>query len=304
MRKKVAIIGAGKFAYSLTSALIHSGHRIESIISRNLSSAQKLARRFSIKNSSNSLDKIPGGVKIFFITTPDSEIKNVSIQLSKLRTSFNDCVAIHFSGTENIKSLRSLGKKDCATGSLHLMQTFPNKRIMNLKGIHAAIETNNVTAYKFLTKLAQDLKLNPFRIDSEHKTQYHLAGIFASNFLAGNLFSSERLLAKPGISKKDAFNILNSTIYSTLKNIKDYGSAAALSGPVDRGDIETIRKHILEIKKLKKEKRGNEITSLMLKNYLYQSILLLDLVKEKIGELTENHLRLRKLLLEEISKTK
>jgi len=300
MKKKIAIIGAGKVAHSLVPALVKSGYNVEAIHSRNFISAKKLAQKYSIKHFTDSLKEIPAGVRIFLLSMPDSEIKNTAEKLSRLHINFAKSYVVHFSGVEDISVLRSLEKKGAATGSLHLMQTFPGKRVTNLKGVRAALETDDERSYKLLTKLSKDLQLKPFRIRSEDKVYYHLAGVIGSNFLAGNLYNSEELLSLCGIDKKDSFEILKSTIFTTLENTKMFGAANALSGPIDRGDLKTIEKHISALKKLKRKKNKKLTATHLLRSYLIQSLLLLNLVEIKIGTLTENHIKIKKILAEEL----
>jgi predicted short-subunit dehydrogenase-like oxidoreductase (DUF2520 family) len=180
------------------------------------------------------------------------------------------------------------------------MQTFPSKKIVNLKDVHAALETDDESTYKLLLKISEDLHLIPFRIDSKNKSYYHLAGVYASNFLAGNLFLANQLLFLNKIETDQHFNILSSTIYSTLKNIEKVGPANALSGPVERGDIQTIKNHISSLKKLVKKFSSNSFSTL-LKNYLIQSLSLIDLVEEKQGQLDNSNTKIKELLVQELN---
>jgi len=302
MKEKIAIIGAGKVAHSLVPALVKSGYNVESIHSRNLLSAKKLAQKYSVNHFTNSPKEIPTGIKIFLLTIPDSEIKATAEKLSRLKINFKQSFFIHFSGVEDITGLKSLAKKGAATGSLHLMQTFPTKRITSLKGVHAAVETADERAHKLLMKISKDLQLKPFKLNSKDKVFYHLAGVIGSNFLAGNLYNSEELLSLCGIDKKDSFEKLKSTIFTTLENTRKFGAANALSGPIDRGDFKTITKHITALKKLEKIKDKKDEAPYLLRSYLVQSLQLLNLVEIKIGRLTENHLKIKNILIEELSK--
>jgi len=302
MNQKIALIGAGKVAHSLVPALVKSNYNVEAIHSRSFLSAKKLAQKYSVKYSIDSLTEMPASVRIFLLSVPDNEIKKTAGKLSCLKINFTKSYFVHFSGVEDISVLRSLEKKGAATGSLHLMQTFPSKRITELKGVHAALETNDERAHKLLMKLSKNLQLKPFSIKSEDKVYYHLAGVIGSNFLAGNLYNSEEFLSLCGIHQKDSFEILKSTIFTTIDNTRKFGAAQALSGPVDRGDFKTIKKHILALKELKRINNIKEDAAYLLQSYLVQSLQLLNLVEIKIGTLTENHLKIKKILIEEISK--
>ena len=300
MKTKIAIIGAGRIAYSFTSALLKEGYFVESIISRRINSAKVLAEKFDIKKYSDDINAVSKSVNVFFLTVPDSEIKKTAIQLSKLKLAFKKAFFIHFSGAEDIGVLSPLKLKHGKTGSLHLMQTFPSRKVVNIKNVNSAIETNDDSVYNFLVQLCSDLQLIPFRIDSKDKAYYHLAGVYASNFLAGNLFNAQKLLSLNNIDEQKYFHVLSSTIHSTLQNIKTVGPAKALSGPVDRGDIKTIRKHISSLRKKSKNSKGNYFSSLF-KNYIIQSLNLINLVEEKHGELNKSHQNIRKLLVGELN---
>ena len=300
MKTKITIIGAGRIAYSLTSALLKGGYIVDTIISRRINSAKALAEKFGLKKYADDINLISKSENVFFLTVPDSEIKKTAAQLSKLKLNFRSSYFIHFSGAEDISVLAPLKAKGGKTGSLHLMQTFPSKKIVNIKNVNSAIETNDDSVYNFLAQLCSDLKLIPFRIDSKDKAYYHLAGVYASNFLAGNLFNAQKLLSLNSIDDQKYFDILSSTIHSTLQNIKTVGPAKALSGPVDRGDIKTIKKHISSLKKKSKNSKGNYMSS-PLKNYIIQSLNLINLVEEKHGELNKSHQEIRKLLVRELS---
>ena len=298
MKTKIAIIGAGRIAYSLTSALLKEGYIVDAIISKKIKSAKALAEKFGIKKYSDDINLISKSVNVFFLTVPDSEIRKTAIQLSKLKLKFSTTFFIHLSGAEDISVLIPLKVKGGKTGSLHLMQTFPSNKIVNIKNVNSAIETNDDSVYKFLLQLCNSLQLIPFRIDTKDKIYYHLAGVFASNFLAGNLFNAQKLLSLNNIDEQKYFDILSSTIHSTLQNIKKVGPAKALSGPVDRGDINTIRKHISS---LKMNNSKGDYFSFLFKNYIIQSLNLINLVEEKHGELNKSHQNIRKLLVQELN---
>jgi len=300
MKSNVAIIGAGRISYSLASALSKSGYNIVSVISKNINSAKSLANKFRLNHCSDNLNNISKSARIFFLSVPDGQITAVASELSKLNLNFKQSLFIHLSGAENLSVLKNLKRKEAKVASIHPMQTFPSKKIVSLKGVHAALETVDNSAYKLLLKISKNLQLIPFRIDSKSKSYYHLAGVYASNFLAGNLYSANQLLSLNKIESDKHFDILRSTIYSTLKNIEQAGPANALSGPVERGDIQTIKNHISALKKMVKKSSSNYFSTL-LKNYLLQSLNLIDLVEEKQGHLANSHTKIKELLVQELS---
>ena len=289
----IVVIGAGKFAHSLVPELKKAEYKVAGIVSRDPQSARILANKYQISFSSDKLKSLTKDFNIFFLTVPDDQVKKVAVKLSKLNLDFPSLLFIHVSGAMNISELKSLSKKKASVASFHIMQTFPTKKVFDLKNCYAVIETDNKNAQKYLLDLASKLKLRAFIIPTNQKVYYHLAGVFASNFLAGNLFAAEKLFSKNKKGGIKFFDIAKSIIYSTLTNIEKEGAAKALSGPVERGDFETIKKHISALKK------NPEYKDLLL-SYLSQSLALLEVSKEKNGELSKNQKRIRKMLSGEL----
>ncbi len=287
-KPNIAFIGAGKIAYSLCSALLKAGYNVTSVISRNKASAEKLARKFKIPFSSDNLKSLKQDVEIFFLTVPDSQIEKTSRALSKLDLDFQDLLFIHVSGALDISELKSLKKKKANTASLHIMQTFPSLKVVDIKNCSVAIEAEKKIVKDFLNKLAVDLHLKPFYLKSDKKIYYHLAGVFASNFLVGNLSVSEKMFQLTKSEKINFFSVINSTVNSTLDNIRNVGPAKALSGPVERGDYETVEKHLKALKKKDK---------ILYMSYIIQSLNLLELTEEKNGKLNSGQKKIRKLLV-------
>ena len=296
VKSKIAIIGAGKLAYSLAPALIQSDYDVQVVISRKLSSAKSLAKKNSIPQYSNSLKKISQEVNVFFLTVPDGEIKYAADALSRIKKIFTDSLCIHFSGVENIAALKSLQKKGCATGSLHIIRPFPSKNIVDIRNSPASIETESRQAKSFLIQICRKLKLKPHTINSEEKVFHHIAAVHSSNFLVGNLFNAFSLISS---KSKYPQSILKKTTQSALDNVFKLSPAKALSGPIDRGDIYTIKKHLKSLNAEIRKSKSNKQLKLLRMNYIIQSLSLLEVVKAKYDRLSKSHQNIKKLLLEE-----
>jgi predicted short-subunit dehydrogenase-like oxidoreductase (DUF2520 family) len=296
-RSNIAVIGAGKIAYSLVYALVKKNYRVKLIISRSYNAAKFLAGKNSVKSYSDDLTNLDSKIKVVFISVPDGQIKIVADKIANLNINFRNTLFIHLSGTENVSKLNSLKKKGGFTASFHIMQTFPSKRIVKIENCFASIQTENKFAEKYLLKLAENLKLKPFKLDPGDKAAYHLAGVFASNFLVGNMFDSDNIFEIEKIkSSYNNFDFLFPIISSTFDNIKKLGSSKALSGPVERGDLFTIKRHTYALKRQNRNKKLNYAYL----SYIVQSLNLLSLVESKYAKLSKAHLELKRYLLGEL----
>lgn len=290
-KPKIVIIGAGKIAYSFVFALKNSGYEISSVVSRNISSAKKLSKKFNINGYSDKLKSLSGNHNIFFLTVPDNQIEKVAMKLALCGLDFSNSLFLHLSGALDLTELSSLKKKGAYTASLHIMQTFPSHKVIDIKGCSAAIETDSKVAKDFLMKVSRKLGLNSFHLKSENKIYYHLAGVFASNFLVGNISASEKMFLLSKAGKLNFLSVIDSIFNSTMANVRKVGVAEALSGPVERGDYETIRKHLKALKKKNKD---------LYLSYIIQSLHLLNVSKEKKMKNNPGQKEIRKILIKEL----
>ena len=264
---------------------------------RKLKSASYLARKYKISFYSDNISEIPVSAKIFFITVPDNEIAIVAKNLTSVNSGIVGKLFIHTSGSESSDALKAVKKKGGITASFHIMQTFPSLKKADIRNSFAAIETDYEIAERFLFSLARTLGLKGFSLTKENKVYYHLAGVFAANFLNANLFSSEELLFKTGFGNTEHFRIFEPIITTTLSNIKNSGVNNSLSGPIQRGDYLTIKKHITALKKLKPSEK-----KLILRSYISQSLILLELIERKEKRITTPQRELKKILEAELKK--
>lgn len=299
-RTNITIVGAGKIAHSLSVSLI-SKYIIECVINRNLKSARTLAQKLSIKNFSDDLKDIPHSSDLIILSVPDDQIEKTSKKISKQKLNFTGKTFIHLSGSETIEALLSLKEKGSSIGSMHIMQTFPSKKNVSIKNCFAAVESDNQKTEKYLFGIAKSVGLKPFRIYSVQKSLYHLSGVFASNFLTGNIYASQKIF-NSGDKKLRTNELLAPIADRTLKNIISDGTIEALSGPVERGDIKTIKNHLEDLKSKWFNFSDKSLAKLILASYLVQSLILLKITEEKSGRHSTEQKKLEKLLKTELKK--
>lgn len=268
----VCIIGAGKITFSLIPALINGSFYIRHIISRRKSSAENLTEIFGLKNCSDSFNNLSPSLKIFFIAVPDNEICKVVNSIITSGISIKNKLFVHLSGALSAEVLSPLKVKGAKTGAMHIMQTFPQKKERSVQGIFAAIESDQEDVFEFLSGTARKLQMIPFRLESKARAGYHAAGVFAANFITGNIFVSEILKEGTGGAIPDDSGVFLPIAESTLANIAEHGTVNSLSGPIERADLETIELHIEFLRNNLFDEKGR----LILLSYLTQSLILCD----------------------------
>ena len=93
-------------------------------------------------------------------------------------------------------------------------------------------------------RLARAIGLRPFQLQAEHKLLYHAGAVFASNYFVVVEAMAEQLLRQAGMSEADAWAALRPLVRGTLDNLVREGPLKALTGPVLRGDTETLTRHL------------------------------------------------------------
>lgn len=287
----IVFVGAGKIAYSLVPVLLKNKYHISFILSRTKESAQKLALRYHISEYSDNLNFLQNFAGVVFLTVPDELLKSVGKELSSLKLNFEKLSFIHLSGALDSSVLRSLENKGASVGSMHIMQTFPLLKKVSIRNCYAAIESDNAGVKDYLHELAGILHLRSFDISKKEKVSYHIAAVYASNFINALMYAVSELFKDIKDLPDDPFEVIEPIIRSVLFNIKKSGAVNALSGPVERGDAETIKKHLQLLKKKNRQ---------LFNSYTALSLLLLNAADEKhlalSGKGLPNKDKIKKLL--------
>jgi len=104
-------------------------------------------------------------------------------------------------------------------------------------------------ALPFARRMAEDLKGTMLTISTEHKALYHAAACVTCNYLVTLLDAGLKLMEAAGIEKQKGMRALMPLIISTVHNVEASGPTSALTGPIARGDINTVTSHLEAIDK-------------------------------------------------------
>lgn len=239
---KVSIIGAGKVGRVFAKNLKRLGYNIISISSKSNISADKLANEIKSEASYDWL-KI-SEADIIFITTNDSAIKNVVDILIERNILRKGQFLYHCSGVEKIDILSCAKEKNIFIGSIHPLQAFSEE--VNLKNVYFALD-GDYEAISLGQKIVYDLGGNPFVVPGNKRALYHAAACIASNYFVTLIHSALLFFKEFNINEQDAFQALLPLIQGSIENIKQNGCGKGLTGPISRGDTETVSKHVRAI---------------------------------------------------------
>jgi predicted short-subunit dehydrogenase-like oxidoreductase (DUF2520 family) len=253
-KAQIAIVGLGRLGTALSSALARAGHRVREIVSHSQSSstakAQKLARAVNARTANTSAPELDATV--IWLCVPDREIASVARQLAGV-TNWKGKIALHSSGALTSDLLDVLRQRGAAVASVHPLMSFARGAIPSLKNVPFGIEGDTV-ALRAARKLIRDLGGTSFVLNPSKKAAYHAWGAFASPLLIALLATAEQVARAAGLAANDARKKMLPIVLQTVSNYGQLGPAAAFSGPIVRGDTETVREHLRILQKLSSAK--------------------------------------------------
>ena len=243
-KPRIAIVGAGNLAGALAVSLHAAGYVIEQIISRGRAASLRRPRRLSREVGASAVAAAGAqiGAEIVWFCVPDGAISRAAKSLAGV-ADWSGKVALHSSGALISDELAVLRKRGAATASVHPLMTFVRGSRPSLKGVPFAIE-GSPKAVRAARAIVLDMRGQPFTIRKEHKQAYHAWGMFASPLLTGLLAASERVAVSAGVSQKAAKERMLPILRQTLSNYARLGAAGSFSGPIARGDVATVEKHL------------------------------------------------------------
>lgn len=244
----VAIIGAGRLGQALALALSDAGYSLVALVARRRQKAEKAAAVLKKKGgvvalAADQLAELPES-DLVLISTPDDVIAEVALTVASLQPG-RQRVVLHTSGALSSKVLAPLAAKGFETGSLHPLAsiTDPTTGAQSLHGAFFCIE--GTTKAKALAKaIVRDLGGRSFAIKPEQKALYHAAALTASPQLTALFDVAIELLAKCGLSRRQAQEVFMPLLESTVNNLRTATPQQALTGTFARGDTETVKRHL------------------------------------------------------------
>jgi predicted short-subunit dehydrogenase-like oxidoreductase (DUF2520 family) len=241
-KPSIAMMGAGNLGTALALSLREAGYPIESVIARrgkSLTRAKRLARQIG---ASAVLGGEEVRARVLWLCVPDSEIARVALSLAE-KFQGKGKIVLHSSGALGSEILEPLRRKGAAVASVHPLMTFVKRSRPSLVGVSFAIEGDPV-AVRAARGIVHDLGSESCAISQREKNAYHAWGTFASPLLTALLATTERVAGLAGVGRKAARQRMLPILLQTVRNYGTLGAAAGFSGPIVRGDLETVWRHL------------------------------------------------------------
>jgi predicted short-subunit dehydrogenase-like oxidoreductase (DUF2520 family) len=242
---KLGFIGAGTVGNALAVRLAGRGYPVAAVSSRSLTSAQRLAGAVKGCQVFDSSQAVADNAELVFITTPDDAIAKIA---AGVKWHPGQSV-VHCSGADSTDILQPAREAGAKVGAFHPLQTFasPEQAVENIPGSTFALEAEE-PLLGTLKDMAVALDGQWVELKAKDKVLYHAAAVFACNYMVTLTKLATDLWQTFDVPPPKAAKALVPLLRGTLHNIETIGIPNCLTGPIARGDIGTINKHLDSLK--------------------------------------------------------
>lgn len=228
----IELHGTGRAAGALGLAAVRAGHRVTAVRGRTAQAVAQMEDLLEVRSGSPTLR---------ILAVADDAIADVAGALVDEPA----VDTVHVSGSVGVAALDALCRADGPqVGSFHPLQTLPSAEAgaARLPGSWVAITADEPFAAT-LEEFAASLGCHSLRLADDAKSTYHAAAAASANFPLVALGIAERLYAEAGVP----FEAARPLIEAVVANAFDLGPAAALTGPIARGDVGTVERQLAAV---------------------------------------------------------
>jgi predicted short-subunit dehydrogenase-like oxidoreductase (DUF2520 family) len=256
-KPKITIVGPGRLGLALAQALADAGYKLDEVVFRRRMSgkttghgseqnARKIARRYGAR--AVELSKAQFAAEAVWLCVGDGSIASVARSISG-QVSWKGKVVFHSSGALSSRELSSLRVAGASVASVHPLMSFVHHGAEATFEVPFALE-GDAKALRVANSIVRDLGGESLRISAANKPLYHAFGAFLSPLIIANLALAERIGIRAGVPKDFVRQAIAPILATTVFNYITLGTAGAFSGPLVRGDVETVRKNLAALKKV------------------------------------------------------
>jgi len=241
---RVGFVGAGRLAQALAPALdeLVPDAAVVAVAARSLESAQRLTGRLRAAQAVATPQAVADTSDLILIATPDDVIASVTGAVQWKQGQ----MVVHCSGAQSAALLAAAAEQGAITGVFHPLQTFVGGQEQDagrFSGITFSVEAPEPLA-SVLRSWSESLGGRTVNLQAADRVLYHAAAVLACNYLVTLAKLATDLWAEMGIEREAALEALLPLIRGTVENLDAVGLPQGLTGPIARGDLGTIERHL------------------------------------------------------------
>lgn len=243
-RPTIAIIGLGRVGIVLGRALASVGYDIRAVSSRHPAKAAVVAKEF--RAAATTPTEAARAADLTILAVSDDAIESVVMQLAAADAVGTGRAVVHVSGASPASILHAAAERGAIIGAFHPLAAIASADSTLPVGLTFAIEAPP-PLHEILRRMALDLQGHPLALGPNDKTLYHASAVIASNYTVTLTALATRLLQHLGAAPDQALHALIPLMRTTLDNLEQQGLPGALTGPLVRGDVGTVRRHLVAL---------------------------------------------------------
>jgi predicted short-subunit dehydrogenase-like oxidoreductase (DUF2520 family) len=238
---RIGVVGAGRVGAVLAAAFREAGHDIVAMAGESDASRiriQTLLPGIAVRKPS----AVARAADILLVTVPDDALRNVVAMLSAAGAIHDGQYVVHTSGRHGTDVLAAAAERGARVAAMHPAMTFTGTDLdvprlpATVFGCTGADEVRPV-----VEGLVTDLHARTVWVDEEQRVRYHAALAHGANHLVTLVQQAGELLRGAGVDAPA--DVVRPLMQAALDNALAYGDAA-LTGPIARGDVQTVREHL------------------------------------------------------------
>jgi predicted short-subunit dehydrogenase-like oxidoreductase (DUF2520 family) len=242
----VFIMGAGVVGTALAARLRRAAIPLAGLHGRQVGLSDAARASAGVAASTGEVPDAISDANVVIIAVRDDRILAVAARLATERKLRRAQILLHTSGTNPSRTiLAPVLPHVRAVGTLHPLVSFadPVLAIEGLQGITFGIEGDE-PARAAAIQIAQALGARWVVLEAENLALYHAGAVMASNYVVALADAAQTLLTKAGVPAAEALPALVPLMTSVVQNLAQLGLPGALTGPVERGDVDTVERHL------------------------------------------------------------
>ncbi len=244
----INVIGAGAVAQTLLRLWVESAAvRVGGVVNRSLRSAQAAIQFIGQGRAVERVDQLELA-ELWLIGSNDDEIERIGSALAQTQRVREGDVVFHLSGAWSSRALAQLEKQNAWVGSLHPLKSFPTAQLAyaNFGRPYFAVE-GQAKAIEVLASLSRSIGCPVQSLSAHQKQLYHIANTILSNSLVALAEIGLDCYRRAGIAESQARQMVEPLMTQTLENVLTHGPQTVLTGPISRGDVELVRRHLTQL---------------------------------------------------------